>query len=151
MRGEEVDRDIEAGRNFLLTAASLGDSDSEVWLGQLAAEGGADRRGRKQADVAFQHFQKAALAGNRAGRLKYAECLLEGVGCRRDAGTAAALYERMIGEGEDTEAMVRFGKMLMSGKGVDRNVSAGMELFRRAAEAGNAEAAGLVAEEPLPG
>jgi TPR repeat protein len=150
VRGEEMDRDLKAGRTFLLTAASLGDSDSDLWLGELAAEGIWDARGRKQPELAFQHFQKAANAGNRQGMFKYIECLLEGIGCRRDALTAVLLYRKMIDDKDDTEAMVRLGMRLMTGKAMAKDVEAGKLLLQRDADAGNTDALALLRQYSIP-
>jgi len=82
-------RNHEEGVQCLRTAADAGSAQAQFELGTLLYAGGADLE--EDEEGAFKLFQQAAAQKHRDGMFMVADCLLEGVGVKRDLAAAVPL------------------------------------------------------------
>jgi TPR repeat protein len=142
--GRDIAKDITAGRSLLEQAQEKGDGDSTVRLAQMSAEGIGEKKGQP-ANI-FRIYKQAADSESRIGMLKCAECLIGGVGCKKDIAAAITYYRQLIDKWNDPVALLQLGKLTINGTGVRKDLKAGLELVERSKDAGNAEAAAFLTE-----
>jgi TPR repeat protein len=132
-QGNGVRKDAENGLKLMAAAADQGDTASWLRLGAIF-------EATNNRTEAFKCYQKAAEKENIRGVLNLARCFEEGIGCTRNPGTAADLYQKLINQANDADSMFRLGQMKVSGKGVPQDVVGGIKLLQKASSMGNEEA-----------
>jgi hypothetical protein len=137
--------------HWLRMAAERGSPVGYLHMGEayIGGEGGVVP---KDAKVAIEWYRKAAECGH--GRYVKSACLVLGRiydsdkdGVARDAARAKEYFDKALAELRkeaqwgDTMAQMMIGDMYMKGQGVEKDERQGMEWLRRAAQAGNDQAA----------
>jgi TPR repeat protein len=136
-QGNGVPQDIEQGIKYLSVAAEWGDIGSMMRLG-IACES----KGKTQ--EAFALYYKAAERKHTAAILKVAKCYDEGIGVPKDQAAAAPLYQLLIEEANDAEAMTSLAVLKLSGNGVAKDRDGAVKLLKRASALGHARAKKLL-------
>ena len=140
------------------------------WFGRAADEGhqyaqyslgGMYRRGQgvEQDDAeAFRFYTLSASRGNAYAAYELAGMHEKGVATAADSDAAQRYYEVAFGgflametKGADDKLQYRLGKMLLDGKGAERDVARAADYFRKAAENKNAFAQYSLAKLILSG
>jgi TPR repeat protein len=96
---------------------------------------------RQQYTEALPYFQRAAEGGNTQAMTNLALIYEEGRGVPKDERKAVELYTKAINDSDnpDSQAMVNLGVMYLNGQGaLPKGESKALELFKKAAEADNA-------------
>ena len=98
----------------------------------------------KDFTAAFEWFSKSADRGSRDAAYMMGECYYYGVGVEQSRTLAVKAFERVAMEDEGDGAMIRasiaLAHCLEHGAGIGKDVDSALELYKKAAEYGNAEA-----------
>ena len=143
--GPEAKRDLTQAAEWYRRSAEAGCPQGELGhaLALLrTAPQGAPEQARTQAAV---HMAKAAAAGLPTALYLLGVMTEFAVGIERDLAAAAQLYRQAAEKGVRS-GQARWGLALMEGRGVARDPTAGESWPRRAANAGDGEAAALVGD-----
>jgi TPR repeat protein len=132
--GKLVGIDLPVGKSLIVQAAEQGDGDSYVRLAKMAIGE------KKQPKTVMEFYKKAADLGNRDGLFEYAKGLKKGFGWAKREMEAFTVFQRLVDELGDPDAMFIAGKMLIKGKGVLKDPQAGNQLLKRAAALGQIDA-----------
>jgi TPR repeat protein len=135
--GDGVPQNQNSGLQVIAEAAQRGDLASWMRLGQIFDKLGDTAR-------AFDCYKTAAEKGHPIATFKLARALEQGSGCPKDPARAAQLYQGLIDEQNDDDAMVCLGIMKIEGRGVRTDAEGGKALLRRASQMGNKTAADLL-------
>jgi TPR repeat protein len=158
--------DFAAAFGFAAKAAEAGSAEGQAILGYILTNGPEELH---DLDAAHRWYELSAAAGcsegslglalslarrglapNRAAVYLLAVLIENGQGESGDLQAAAALYERAAEDGV-TAAQLRLGLALLDGAFGHRDEEAGEAWMRRAALAGNAEAAFLLGDRAVKG
>lgn len=135
---EEIDYDILSEAE-LIDLANDGDVDAMMTLG-FAYKGEGREGFDYDIDEAAKWFKKAADKGSALGLTLYGECCYFGFGVRENAYRAVEYLQMALEEAPIPRAQNLLGFCYWLGKGVPADNEKAEELFRKAAEAGNAVA-----------
>ena len=99
----------------------------------------------KNQSKAFEYYKESASAGFPEGQSSLGDCFKYGCGVAQDCQQAVKWYEKAISpesEGEDPsyDAMHELAELLLDGNGIEKDEKRGVELLKKAAENGLAEA-----------
>jgi TPR repeat protein len=130
VEGDGVQKDVDSGVRLLLAAADEGDVQSMIKLGGLLEKQGS-------LDKAFTFYKMAAETGAVRGVFHYARCLDDGIGVRADPAQAATLYQKLVDQANDCNAMYCLAILKLQGKGVRKDIDAGVKLLKRAIAEGH--------------
>jgi TPR repeat protein len=146
LTGAGVPPDPEEAARWFRIAAAAGDSAARAELGNLVLKGigGQDDRVR-----ACQWFAEAAESGDLVAAFNFGVCLAQGVGVTQD-DKQAAFWLRKAADGV-VDAQYWYGRVLIEGRGVDRDLPKGRSWVTRAAERGMLDAQVALAEMMLEG
>jgi TPR repeat protein len=131
--GDGVPENRKAGLEIIATAAQAGDIASWIRLGQIFEQLGDNVK-------AVNCYKTAAEKGHSRGMLMWARALEKGSGCPKDEVHAAQLYQKLVAEYNNDQAMVFLGAMKIEGRGCPSDTEGGKALLRRAQQMGNAAA-----------
>lgn len=123
-------------------AAENGSASAQVLLAIAYLDGDAGLV--KDAKLAAQWFERAALQGNGYAEGRLADLYADGMGVPRNPKIAADWRERAARRG-NVEAQFKLGQMYLEGIGVAQDRQRAREWLQKAAEDGNREAAYLLA------
>jgi TPR repeat protein len=132
-KGNGVRQNVQEGLRLLEYAGKNGNVASWIQMGILHEES-------NRLTEAFGCYQKAAEMGHGRDLLYYARCLAEGLGCSQNQKKAEELYQQILEETNDPEAMFRLGRLKVSRKGVRKDVERGWALIEQAASLGHEKA-----------
>jgi TPR repeat protein len=110
-----VPQNQTTGLTVMTSVAEAGDSSSCLRLAQICKDHGKDAK-------AFEFYRRAAEKRHTLAIFHLARALEYGVGCAKDLGQAAHLYQTLITVRADDEAMVHLGVMKLAGHGIDTEV-----------------------------
>ncbi|TRZ65978.1 MAG: sel1 repeat family protein [Rhodocyclaceae bacterium] len=123
-------------------AAENGSASAQVLLAIACLNGDAGLV--KDAKLAAQWFERAALQGNGYAEGRLADLYADGTGVAKNLKIAADWRERAARRG-NVEAQFKLGQMYLEGSGVAQDRERARELLQSAAEDGHREAAYLLA------
>jgi TPR repeat protein/tetratricopeptide (TPR) repeat protein len=146
LTGAGVPTDAEEAAQWFRVSALAGDPTAQVQLGNLVLNGIGDDDDRRRT---CQWFEHAATSGDLVAAFNYGACLAQGVGVARN-DTQAALWLRKAAD-EIVDAQYWYGRILLEGRGVDRDARQGRAFITRAAEAGMLDAQVALGEMLLNG
>lgn len=145
--GIGVDADPLAGETWLRRAALQGNSDAAVFLGALkAAEGLGGEEDRMRI---CRQFERAALSGDPVAAFNCAVCLTHGFGVERDDDQATEWLRKAAAH--LPQAQLWYGRALVEGRGVERDLAKGRSFIARAAAADLVDAQVALGEMMLKG
>lgn len=121
----------------LKEAAARDSAYAHLQLGDLHREG---RGVPPSAEAAFRHFERAHQLGHVTARFRVAVCCRDGLGAARDERRCFELLGECA-ETRDPEQMRAFALCLLRGTGTSPDPTGAVAWLRRAAGAGDAEAA----------
>ena len=144
--GWGVVRDEQSMCHYLKLSADQGNPEAQLRYGQYL---------RRTDDLvnASHYFKLAASQGSRdalkalrelvnsgsaPGRVRYGECLRDGIGTSRDYTAAANCFYRSAVQGW-AEGQLRYAECLFSGRGVKRDLKESAHYFKLGADQGLAE------------
>ncbi|CRX38588.1 SEL1-like repeat protein [Estrella lausannensis] len=128
----------ENALSYYKKGAELGCGACSFSVGLILSKNCPD--GKNSAEVA-DCWRVAAAIGSPRARLKYAQCLLQGVGVEADPAKALKLIEENAEILKQPLAEYRFARELRRGVHVTKDLSRAYKLLNRAAAKGNAKAA----------
>ena len=140
--GPDEMRDLEAAHGWYERASAAGSPQGALGYALSLTARVRDEAGRAQV---VEHLTRAAHAGLPTAFYLLAVLTEKGVGVPRDAAAAAQFY-RQAAERGNRNGQARWGLALMDGIGVEPDPDAGESWLRRAALAGDTEAAALVGD-----
>ena len=130
-----VDKDIPEAKKWLNKAATQGNSDAMLYLGDIASS-------EKNTEQALHWYKAAAKAGNKDAAMRLAKVYGDGTLVKRDPGESTRWYGRAADAG-DSDAK-RHMLSLFSETALEENgkavTSAALEWLRRRADQGDVEA-----------
>src|SRR5262249_26969249 len=132
--GPESLRNLEQAKRWYRRSAAAGCPQGSLGLGLALLLKGGDQSALHEA---VGEIRKAAAAG--LGTAVYLSGALAEL-VERDLAAAALLYRRAAEKGV-REGQLRWGLALLHGRGVERDIDEAESWLRRAAEAGDVEAA----------
>jgi uncharacterized protein len=144
--GAGVPRDPERGMQWFRISAAAGDGRARAELGNLALIGMGEEDDRVRS---YKGFERAAALGDPVAAYNCAVCLSHGVGAARD-DRQAALWLRKAAD-RVLDAQFWYGRVLVDGRGVDRDLAEGRRWIARAAEVGMVDAQVALGEMMLTG
>lgn len=140
--GPEDMRDPVLAEDFYQRSAKAGCPQGALGLAVALAKKSPDAAAQPEV---VRWLRVAAAAGLATARYMLAELTERGLGTDADPAAAAVLYLQAAEQGHRS-AQARYGAALMRGRGVARNVQQGESWLRRAALAGDPDAAALVGD-----
>jgi TPR repeat protein len=143
--GAGVPHDPEQGIRWLRISAA-GDGPARAEFGNLLLTGMGEEDDRVRL---YKGFEQAAASGDPVAAYNCAVCLAHGVGVARD-DRAATLWLRKAAD-RVPNAQFWYGRILVEGRGVDRDLVEGRKWIARAAEVGIVEAQVVLGEMMLTG
>ena len=144
--GAGVPYDPEQGMQWFRISAAAGDGPARSEFGNLLLSGMGEENDRV---LIYKGFEQAAASGDPMAAYNCAVCLSLGVGVVRD-DRQAALWLRKAAD-RIPNAQFWYGRALVEGRGVDRDLAEGRRWIARAAEAGMADAQVALGEMMLAG
>ena len=138
--GPESMRDLDEAHQWYERSAAAGCPEGHLGYALSLARRATDEDGQRQV---ADHLRRAADAELPTAIYLLGVLTEQGLGMVRDPKAAAQLYQRAAEKGHRS-AQVRWGIALMEGRDVERDVVSGKSWFRRAALAGDPQAAVLV-------
>jgi TPR repeat protein len=149
--GPQSIRDLERAHQLYAQSAAAGCPEGSLGYALSLARHATDDAARHEV---FEHLRHAADAGLPTAIYLLATLTENGVGVASDPRAAAQLYHAAAEKGHRA-AQTRWGLKLLEGRDADQDRVAGESWLRRAALAGDAEAAVLVGNlytqsSPLP-
>ena len=144
--GAGVPHDPEQGMQWFRISAAAGDGSARAELGNLLLTGMGEEDDRVRI---YKGFEQAAASGDPVAAYNCAVCRSHGVGVARD-DREAALWLRKAADREPN-AQFWYGRVLVEGRGVDRDLAEGRRWIARAAEIGVADAQVALGEMMLTG
>lgn len=132
----------EARRLYQLSAGAGCPQGALGYALMLAAEAKDQKSAHRQV---VHWLAVAAKAGLPTARFMLAEARERGLGCPIDLEAAAELYRQAAEQGQRS-AQARYGAALMQGRGVKQNAGNAESWLRRAALAGDPDAAAVVGD-----
>jgi uncharacterized protein len=144
--GAGVPRDPQRGLQWIRIAAAAGNGQAPAELANLVLAGVGEEDDPVRV---YEAFERAAASGDPVAAYNCAVCLSHGLGAAQD-DKQVALWLRKAADGV-LHAQFWYGRILIEGRGVDRNVAEGRSWIARAAEAGMLDAQVLLAEMMLTG
>ncbi len=133
--GAGVPRDPEQGMQWFRISAAAGDGRARAELGNLVLTGMGEEDDRIRI---YKGFERAAALGDPVAAYNCAVCLSHGVGVARD-DREAALWLREAAD-RVLDAQFWYGRVLVEGRGVDRDLVEGRRWIAGAAEVGMVDA-----------
>jgi TPR repeat protein len=146
IHGIGVDPNPSDGETWLRRAALAGDPEAAASLGNLLLAGVQEDDDRVRI---YEGFEKAAVSGDPIAAYNCAVCLSHGVGVARD-DRKAALWLRNAAD-RVPNAQLWYGRVLVEGRGVDRDLAEGRGWIARAAQVGMLDAQVALGEMMLTG
>jgi len=146
MHGIGVDANPSDGETWLRRAALAGDPEAAAALGNLLLSGVGEEDDHVRI---YKGFEQAAVSGDPVAAYNCAVCLSHGVGVARD-DREAALWLRNAAD-QVPNAQLWYGRVLVEGRGVDRDLEEGRRWIARAAEVGMVDAQVALGEMMLTG
>ena len=130
----EADEEEKTDLHYLKEAAEFGDPNAQFMLAQRYEDGedGVDKNAR----IAFELYQRSALAGNVAALTWLGFCHQKGVGTAVDPKQAYACFTMAASAGYPL-AMHCLGECLIEGRGVGKNPQQGVRWYERGAALGD--------------
>ncbi len=144
--GAGIPRDPERGMQWLRISAAAGDGRARAELGNLVLTGMGEEDDRIRI---YKGFERAAASGDPVAAYNCAVCLSHGIGAARD-DREAALWLRKAAD-RVLDALFWYGRVLVEGRGVDRDLAEGRRWIARAAEVGMVDAQVALGEMMLTG
>jgi uncharacterized protein len=144
--GAGVPHDPERGMQWFRISAAAGDGRARAEFGNLALIGMGEEDDRVRS---YKGFERAAALGDPVAAYNCAVCLSHGVGAARD-DRQAALWLRKAAD-RVLDAQFWYGRVLVEGRGVDRDLAEGRRWIARAAEVGMVDAQVALGEMMLTG
>lgn len=144
--GAGVPYDPERGMQWLRISAAAGDGPARSEFGNLLLSGMGEENDRV---LIYKGFEQAAASGDLMAAYNCAVCLSLGVGVVRD-DRQAALWLRKAAD-RIPNAQLWYGRMLIEGRGVNRDLAEGRKWIERAVEAGMVDAQVALGEMMLTG
>ena len=135
-------RDLAEAHRWYRHSAATGCPEGCLGYALSLAPRTHDEAGRREV---AEHLHRAAEAELPAAIYLLAVLTEQGIGVRRDPAAAAQLYRHAAEQGQRT-AQLRWGLALIEGRDVEQNPVEGESWLRRAALAGDPEAAALVGD-----
>ena len=123
--------------NFFINSAESGNSDSQIELGFMYAEG---KGVEKNLEEAVQWYRKAAEQGNTIGQLLLARCYEKGNGVAISNEEALKWYLKVAENDDFKEQQYYVGLWYALGQGTHQNYGKAAYWYKRAAENGEGEA-----------
>src|SRR5258708_23876616 len=131
---------------WLGVSAAAGDGPARAELGNLLLNGFGDEDDHVRI---CRGFERAAASGDPVAAFNDAVCLSHGVGVARD-DKQAALWLRKAAD-RVVSAQFWYGRVLVDGRGVERDIAQGRGWIARAAEGGMVDAQVALGEMMLTG
>jgi uncharacterized protein len=144
--GAGVPRDPEQGMQWFRISAAAGDGRARAEFGNLVLTGMGEEDDRIRI---YKAFEQAAASGDPVAAYNCAVCLSHGVGAARD-DREAALWLRKAAD-RVLDAQFWYGRILVEGRGVDRDLAEGRRWIARAAEVGMVDAQVALGDMMLTG
>jgi TPR repeat protein len=144
--GAGVPYDPEQGMRWFRISAAAGDGPARSELGNLLLTGMGEEDDRVRI---YKGFEQAAAAGDLVAAYNCAVCLSHGVGVARDDREAALWLHKAANQVPN--AQFWYGRILVEGRGVDRDLAEGRRWIARAAETGMVDAQVALGEMMLTG
>jgi TPR repeat protein len=144
--GAGVPYDPEQGMRWFRISAAAGDGPARSELGNLLLTGMGEEDDRVRI---YKGFEQAAASGDLVAAYNCAVCLSHGVGVARDDREAALWLHKAANQVPN--AQFWYGRILVEGRGVDRDLAEGRRWIARAAETGMVGAQVALGEMMLTG
>ena len=144
--GAGVPHDPEQGMQWFRISAAAGDGPARAELGNLLLTGMGEEDDRVRI---YKGFELAAASGDPVAAYNCAVCRSHGVGVARD-DREVALWLRKAAD-RVPNAQFWYGRVLVEGRGVDRDLAEGRRWIARAADVGMADAQVALGEMMLTG
>jgi TPR repeat protein len=144
--GAGVPYDPEQGMRWFRISAAAGDGPARSELGNLLLTGMGEEDDRVRI---YKGFEQAAASGDLVAAYNCAVCLSHGVGVARDDREAALWLHKAANQVPN--AQFWYGRILVEGRGVDRDLAEGRRWIARAAETGMVDAQVALGEMMLTG
>ena len=122
-------KDPYSAPGYFRQAADMGNTEAQVLLGQMYLTGTYID---KNQDEALKLFKTAADLGNADAQVKLAEFHIK----QKQYELAADILKRNTNDNPKTQT--KLGELYLTGKGVEKNYKEAFNLFKQAAEKGNA-------------
>lgn len=135
LTGKGVPQDAAEAARWFRVAAAAGDSIARAELGNLALRGIGEIT---DAPRTAEYFAEAAQSGDPIAAFNYAVCLAQGIGVPRHDSEAAVWLRKAADK--VANAQYWYGRFLVEGRGVAKDLPQGRTWLARAAEAGVADA-----------
>lgn len=100
---------------------------------------------RKEFELSFAFFLKAAEMGNTRAMYRAAHCYVSGVGVEKNEKRALELYSLAADKGY-VDAIIALGNCYRNGRGVEKDDNKCLQYYAEASELGDARAAYLLAD-----
>ena len=133
LKGLGTAPDLQKAIDHYEKADALGDSSA---LGQLREALYADKRNRKNLELATTMTLKQAAKGEVRAMVKLGDDYFDGIGRPRNLAEAGKWYLR---SGEEFNAANQLGKMYLDGLGLPKDINAAVKYTKLAANRGNSE------------
>lgn len=131
-----LSNDATAYFTQITAAASKGDVESQVCLGDLYADGIGTS---PDFNSAFHWYETAAGNGDLSGKLRVAQAYIYGIGVQKDSAKALQIINDLIRRGyAPAESFMAF--LYLGENGVAKDEGKSLELYRKAAAADDYEA-----------
>src|ERR1700720_3158348 len=140
--GPAAMRDLEEAHRWYRRSAASGCPEGCLGYALSLAPRAHDEEGRREV---AEHLRRAAEAELPTAVYLLAVLTEHGIGVARDSAVAAQLYHHAAERGQRS-AQLRWGLALMEGRDVEQDLVEGESWLRRAALAGDPEAAALVGD-----
>jgi TPR repeat protein len=128
--GIDITRDVEGGRALIQRQIDLGDAAGFLHFARIAEEGLAAPPDLAEA---YRYYAMAAGRGIASGILTMARMMMLGQGTTQSVVGALDMYNSMIEQTQNTDAMVQLAVHHIQGAGVGQDVDRGTALLRWAA------------------
>jgi TPR repeat protein len=135
--GPDAMRDVDAARHWYKRSAQKNCPQGALGYALLLAREVQDEAGKREV---VEYLGRAAKAGLATALCSLGDLTRGGIGVARSEALAADLYRRAAEKG-CRSGQARWGLALIEGRGVERNPTEGESWLRRAALAGDSEAA----------
>jgi TPR repeat protein len=137
LRGDGVEKDLDAAARWAEVAASGGDPEAQYLFGSLNRSGTGVAR---DPDAAFAWFTRAASAGHLKAMHMLGIAYAEGRGTSQDESAAAAWFAKAAMQGY-VDSAFNLAVLYERGHGVAQNPREALRWYRAAAKAGDRSAA----------
>ncbi|RKP12173.1 hypothetical protein BJ684DRAFT_2539, partial [Piptocephalis cylindrospora] len=122
---------------WFLRAAIQNDPKALTYYGVVCGWGDSSR---SSSALWFRCLSRADSLGFLPAKAKYAYRLWVGDGCKLDQEKAEELFQAAVDAGSILGSYVSLGRCMIKGEGIEKDVEAGLELWRGASARGSGEA-----------